>query len=218
MFFVVKAFDIPKILSVIGVTAELAGAADWPGPALSAQPAAGWCSWWTPSFLLPYLRHGCGIRREALNQTNELLSRDRVTIFEAAFRFGNHFIRADILVKNGNHLDLIEVKSKSFDISSDSFFNRNGFIYAKWQPYLYDVAFQRYVIANALPQYSLCAHLMMVDKNAPLSHGWIEPEILDCQGWYRKKRSLHDKGLDTGRSVYSYFGLCQCGAMLWVNL
>ena len=35
---------------------------------------------------------------EALAQTNELLKLDQVTIYEAAFSFGNLFIRADILI------------------------------------------------------------------------------------------------------------------------
>src|SRR5688500_18918375 len=49
---------------------------------------------------------------EALRQTDELLKQDNVTIFEAAFRHNNLFIRADVVVKHGDNLDLIEVKAK----------------------------------------------------------------------------------------------------------
>jgi predicted RecB family nuclease len=52
---------------------------------------------------------------KAENQTNELLKQDKVIIYEPAIRFNNLFIRIDILVKNGNKFDLIEVKAKSFD-------------------------------------------------------------------------------------------------------
>lgn len=134
---------------------------------------------------------------EALNQTNELLSRDQVIIYEAAFRFGKLFIRTDILVKNGNHLDLIEVKSKSFNIHSDSFFNKNGSISPGWQPYLYDVAFQRYVISNAFPHYSVCANLMLADKNASCP----------TEGLNQKFRIVRD---DTGRKgVFLTSGLTE---------
>jgi hypothetical protein len=71
---------------------------------------------------------------EALQQTNDLLTKDCVVIFEAAFRFNDLFIRADILIKNENHIDLIEVKAKSFDASKDGFFNKNGSITIGWRP------------------------------------------------------------------------------------
>ena len=47
--------------------------------------------------------------------TAELLRNDNVVIYEAAFLFDDLFIRTDVLVKNGNHIDLIEVKAKLFD-------------------------------------------------------------------------------------------------------
>ncbi len=50
---------------------------------------------------------------KALLKTNELLLLDKVTIYEAAFCFDLFFIRADIVVKDGNSLKLFEVKAKS---------------------------------------------------------------------------------------------------------
>src|SRR6201986_175476 len=52
---------------------------------------------------------------EALDQTHELLKQENVIIYEAAFRFENLFIRANIVIKKGNALHLIEVKAKSYD-------------------------------------------------------------------------------------------------------
>jgi hypothetical protein len=52
--------------------------------------------------------------REAIDQTNELLQQENVVIFEAAFQVGKFFIRADILEKKGNAINLVEVKSRSF--------------------------------------------------------------------------------------------------------
>ena len=59
---------------------------------------------------------------EALLQTNELLKQDRVTIYEAAFRFEYLFIRADIIIKNNKNIELIEVKAKSFDSDDEEGF------------------------------------------------------------------------------------------------
>ena len=75
----------------------------------------------------------------------------RIVIFEAAFRFENLFIRTDILVKKGNEIRLIEVKAKSFDPDDDNLFiGKRGGLVGGWKPYLFDVAFQRYVSRNAI--------------------------------------------------------------------
>ncbi len=108
---------------------------------------------------------------EALAQTNELLRQKNVVIYEAAIRFGNLFIRADLLVKKGDVIDLIEVKAKSFDSTFDSgeespFMGRKDGIKSAWKPYLYDVAFQKHVIVGAFPQFKVRASLMLADKAA----------------------------------------------------
>lgn len=105
----------------------------------------------------------------ALEKTQELMLRENVIIFEAAFTFKNLFIRADIVIKQGNNIQLIEVKSKSFDPNKpiDSFLTNDGSIRKKWRPYLYDIAFQKYVLCNSYPHFSTRSYLMLVDKNKP---------------------------------------------------
>ena len=53
--------------------------------------------------------------------TKALLNRDTVNIAEAAFRWENCFVRADIIEKKGKIINLIEVKAKSWNPSEDSF-------------------------------------------------------------------------------------------------
>jgi len=104
---------------------------------------------------------------QALQQTNELLKQDRVVIYEAAVCFKNLFIRVDVLVKHGAHIELIEVKAKSIDLSKEEpFSNKNGTIKADWKPHLYDVAFQKWVIRSSFPEWSVSAYLMLADKTA----------------------------------------------------
>ena len=54
----------------------------------------------------------------SLEETKRLFERDDVCIAEAAFRYKNCFVRVDLLKKNGNTLELIEVKAKSWDKDS----------------------------------------------------------------------------------------------------
>lgn len=110
--------------------------------------------------------------KDAEIRTNELLENDQVVIFEAAIRFENLFIRIDILVKDGNRFELIEVKSKSFDegeldaASGAPFFGKRGGLDSSWAPYLHDVAFQNHVLAGKFPGASIGNYLMLADKNA----------------------------------------------------
>ena len=56
-------------------------------------------------------------KESALSETNELLKQENVIIYEAAICYEDLFIRADVLVKTGNNVKLIEVKSKSENLS-----------------------------------------------------------------------------------------------------
>jgi hypothetical protein len=106
---------------------------------------------------------------KALAKTEELLARDKVVIAEAAFGVGNMFIRADIVRKDGNRIDLIEVKAKSFNPETDTWMakraNDKNSINSAWREYLYDLAFQRYVVSLAEPKYEVHSYLMLADKS-----------------------------------------------------
>lgn len=100
-------------------------------------------------------------------KTAPLMQKDTVTIFEAAIRYANFFIRADILVKTGNRIDLIEVKAKSIAPSSNSFLNAKGDqINGEWSSYIADVAFQKHVLQLAYPNLKVHASLMLANKEA----------------------------------------------------
>lgn len=103
---------------------------------------------------------------ESLAQTNELLKQEEVTIFEAAVAYEDLFIRVDVLRKQGNVFDLVEVKAKSFDDVEEFTAKRSGKVSSEWFPYLIDVAFQEYVLRRAFPEAIIRPYLMLADKNA----------------------------------------------------
>jgi len=107
-----------------------------------------------------------GIRDHLLlaQQTQELLQQDQVVLFEPAIMFGSFFIRIDILIKNGNHFELIEVKAKSYDSSNPDIESKRGDISSGMLPYIQDVAFQKWVLQQAYPQAEISTFLMMPDK------------------------------------------------------
>lgn len=100
-----------------------------------------------------------------VEQTNELLQRKNVVIFEAAFKFENLFIRTDILVKRADKIQLIEVKAKSFDPQDEFLFiGKRGGLNGGWKSYLFDVAFQRHVIKKCHPNWKIKSFLNLADK------------------------------------------------------
>ena len=105
---------------------------------------------------------------KALQETNERLKAPgRVVIAEAAYKYKDLFIRVDLIVRDADTLHIYEVKAKSYDID-DSFLNAKGTsLKSEWSEYLYDVAFQRFVITNALEGsgIKIKSHLMLVNKD-----------------------------------------------------
>jgi hypothetical protein len=103
----------------------------------------------------------------SLEKTKELLDQENVIIFEAAFKYQNLFIRADIIEKKGNSVNLLEVKSTSFGGRNyQDMLSKKGFLSSDWRDYVYDVAFQKYVISKAFPEWNIQAYLMLANKNS----------------------------------------------------
>ena len=133
---------------------------------------------------------------EALKQTNELLQQEQVTIFEAALQFENLFVRVDILVKNKEHIELIEVKAKSFD-PKESFVSKKGTPNSTWKSYLYDIAFQKYVASQALAGKLISASLMLADKTACCPSDGLNQKFRLVRGDNGRKKVVVSQPLTT---------------------
>lgn len=104
---------------------------------------------------------------DAIKRTNDHLESKDAIIYEAAFQFENYFVRTDVLVKTGNLIKLIEVKAKSADGNqNEQFWARGKTLNTKWEPYLLDVAFQKWVLSKAKPHFIVTPYLMLTDKTA----------------------------------------------------
>lgn len=105
---------------------------------------------------------------QAAQKTAELLAAGNVTLFEAGVVHGKFHIRTDILRRQGQELELIEVKSSAIEDDEDDaaspFLTKKGTVQGRWKPYLLDVAFQKHVLQLAYPQFTVKARLCVVDK------------------------------------------------------
>ena len=93
---------------------------------------------------------------------------DSITLFEATLLHERVLARADILVKQGQCIDLIEVKARSFDQSEYQRRIDEGkaslFSLAGWRDTIEDVAFQVHVLRSHFPDFEIRAFLMLPDK------------------------------------------------------
>jgi Domain of unknown function(DUF2779) len=104
------------------------------------------------------------LHAEAHGKTMALLQQDNIVLFEPAILVSNFFIRIDILIKQGNHFELIEVKAKSYDSMNPEIEGKRGGISSGMLPYIQDAAFQKWVLQQAFPNAEINTFLMMPDK------------------------------------------------------
>lgn len=122
------------------------------------------------------------------DRTAELLVRDEVTIFEAAFIAEGLHVKVDILTKRGERIELQEVKAKSYDSKKDGDFRKKksaGFS-SDWLPYLHDIAFQRYVFGLARPDLqSVSCFLVLADKTCKATVNGLNQRFAIVRGLHR---------------------------------
>ncbi|HAT8773716.1 TPA: DUF2779 domain-containing protein [Legionella pneumophila] len=105
--------------------------------------------------------------KEALDKTQKLIQRDSVTLFEASFQHQNYFLRADILQKRPGHIKIIEVKAKSISKKDEAkMTTKKGTVSSEWRSYIADIAFQKWVLEQLYPAFTISSYLMLVDKDA----------------------------------------------------
>jgi len=113
----------------------------------------------------------------AVQKTQEALAKDNVVLFEPTFISNYKLASVDILVKQGNRFELIEVKSKSYDalenqqrLSQDKLTvfrvkNRRRSIAPRWRSYLEDITFQVSTLEEIFPAAEIDPFLMLLDTS-----------------------------------------------------
>lgn len=107
-------------------------------------------------------------KEEALRITAEAMKQKKVVIAEAAFQWKGCFVRADILVKDKDVIHLIEVKSSSvheMDKERATSPTKKGEVNRSYRKYIYDLAFQKYVVENALGK-DIKAFLTLINSDS----------------------------------------------------
>lgn len=104
---------------------------------------------------------------------------DSCTLFEATFISRGKMARADILVRRGDVLELIEIKSRGFDRQRYDELVAGGKptpfhvaqnpreIRREWRPYLEDAAFQVAILEEVFPDARIIPYLVMPDTSRP---------------------------------------------------
>lgn len=125
-----------------------------------------------------------GSTSESLEKTKELISEnDTITLFEPAFEFNQRIARIDIFVKNGNKIELIEVKSASRDSLNPQKDNQ------KLKKYIQDISYQYTILKDIFPECEITCLLLMPDKA-------MRTTIDGFAGWFRLKEQAISQYLE----------------------
>jgi len=111
--------------------------------------------------------------------TDEVIqSNENITLFEPAIFVNNQLVRVDVFIKKGKSIDVIEVKSKSYN--SEALANskqptksgklKNYWLEGEFKSYLEDIAYQKKVVQEKFPDCIVNAYLMMPDKSRINEH------------------------------------------------
>ena len=118
----------------------------------------------------------------AILETTKLITENvNITLFEAAILSKEKVVRIDILEKRKNVLNLIEVKSKSYDSDDD-----NDNPKRRLQEYLEDLAYQTFVLRESFPQYEIHSFLFLPDKSKRTT-------IDGLAGWFNVNQMVEEK-------------------------
>jgi hypothetical protein len=116
-----------------------------------------------------------------INLTEEALQQENITLFDAAIYAGHKLVRIDILVKQDDRFELIEVKSKAFDSKENAELintrginlfrsKKDGRVSSAWRSAITDVSYQTYVLQEFLEgemrmKPEIHPYLIMPDKS-----------------------------------------------------
>ncbi len=128
-------------------------------------------------------------RNQAVAWTLEQLKKEHVSLFEAPFETATRHIRTDILVKQSDQLEIIEVKSRGVDVEEilESPYKRRRTM-SKLRDLIEDLAFQKLVIATCFPTLNIRCSLFLPDKNRlnpidGLADQFAMQQITDAHGY-----------------------------------
>ena len=153
----------------------------------------------------------------SMGETKKRLEKKNVTIAEAAFSYDNLFVRIDILEKKGSNISIYEVKSKSIDGDNEQFLNKKGEIKSKWEPYLYDIAFQKYVVEKSLGE-KVKSHLILIDKTRVSSIAGLNQKfkiIKNPDGTTSVKTAADLKRVDLGDPILKNINTDEIVEKIW---
>jgi hypothetical protein len=119
---------------------------------------------------------------EAISRTEELLkNHEKITLFEACFSSRGKVVRTDILEKIGNRINIIEVKSKSYDSDTDEPNPKK-----KLEEYIQDVGYQTLVVMELFPNMTFHSYLLLPDKSKTT-------KIEGLAGWFSINAMVDEK-------------------------
>ncbi len=103
---------------------------------------------------------------QSAEQTKRLLNSKECIVFDAIFTHKRMMARLPVVLKSGDHLTVMHIQTKAFNARKHSLLDRNGKLHSKWRKYLFDFAYQLYILQEEYPDFSVLPLLVLPDKSS----------------------------------------------------
>lgn len=106
-----------------------------------------------------------GSIKVSAKETKHQLLQDDVILFDAVFTYQQMIAKLPVVIKNGNRITAIHIRTKAFSARKHQLLNNRGDIHSRWRKYLLDFAFQMYILKQQYPDASVLPLLVLPDKS-----------------------------------------------------
>lgn len=127
----------------------------------------------------------------AARETNSQLKASDVVLFDAVFIHHRRVAKIPLFVKVGQEARLYFIQSKVINPNKHRLANHHGKLHKKWKQYIYDAAYQLYVIKQCYPELNFSCHLLLPNKNAVANADKLN-QIIQQPGAQFDEELLHE--------------------------
>ncbi|MCW9706804.1 DUF2779 domain-containing protein [Fodinibius salsisoli] len=97
-------------------------------------------------------------------ETKRQLEKDNVILFDAVFTHQQMMAKLPVIVKSGDRITAIHIRTKAFSARKHQLLNNRGTINSRWRKYMIDFAFQLHVFKQQYPDCRILPLLVLPDK------------------------------------------------------
>ena len=124
---------------------------------------------------------------------------NKITLFNSVFISDQCVAKIPLLIKDGRSVQLYFIQSKVINPNKHRLTNQHGQLHKKWKQYIYDAAYQQYIIQQCYPDWNITSNLMLPDKTGKATLDKLNKQIQQLENDLDEFQIIHT--IDIGNYV-----------------